>query len=225
MAQIRKEPLVNGEYYHIFSRSIAKFVVFNDDKDYQRMHQLISLCRHTKFDHKYSQFHRMIESSQNEIISILKNQDNYLVEIVAYCIMPTHIHFILKQKGDCGISKFISRILNGYSRYFNTKHKRTGPLWAGRFKSVLVYHDDQLLHLTRYIHLNPTSANLVDDLIDWQYSSYKEYISDDVDNGLCNFKNIVDMSNTQYKKFVNDQKNYQKELSLIKYLTIDNYSG
>jgi putative transposase len=76
--------------------------------------------------------------------------------------MPTHIHLVLRQLKDGGISKFMSNILNSYSRYFNIKHNRKGPLWEGRFRKVLVGSDEQLLHLTRYVHLNPVTACLVD---------------------------------------------------------------
>ena len=68
------------------------------------------------------------------------------------------------------------RLLNSYTRYFNEKIKRKGPLWEGRFKKVLVNSDEQLLHLTRYVHLNPVSAGIVEKPEDWPCSSYREYI-------------------------------------------------
>ena len=80
--------------------------------------------------------------------------EDYLVEIIAYCFMPTHIHLILRQLKKDGISIFMGKILNSYTRYFNLKNKRKGPLWESKFKNVEVVTDEQLLHLTRYIHLN-----------------------------------------------------------------------
>jgi putative transposase len=103
----------------------------------------------------------------------LQSENEQLVEVVAYCIMQTHFHLILKQVTEDGIAKFMGRILNGYSRYFNSLHSRVGPLWTGRFKNVLIRNDEHLLHLTRYIHLNPVSAGLVTKPEDWDYSSYK----------------------------------------------------
>ena len=77
-------------------------------------------------------------------------------------------------------------ILNSYSRYFNTKQKRKGPLWEGRFENVLIKTDEQLLHLTRYIHLNPVTAYLVDQAKDWQASSYNEYLENsDFNECIC----------------------------------------
>ena len=139
--------------------------------------------------------------------------------------MPTHLHLILKQITDGGISKYVSRVLNSYTRYFNLIHRRTGPLWSGRFKSVLVAENDQLLHLTRYIHLNPTSAGLVKKPDDWQFSSYKEYVHDKSVKGICKFDNIIDLKSSQYKKFVADRQGYQKELSKIKQILIEDYTG
>ncbi len=77
--------------------------------------------------------------------------------------MPTHIHLILKQLKEDGISAYMSKILNSYTCYFNRRTKRKGPLWESRFKRVEVTSDEQLLHLTRYIHLNPVTAHIVEE--------------------------------------------------------------
>jgi len=225
MAQYRKEALTTGNYYHIFSRSIVKFVVFNKECEYDRFYQLINLCRFTNFVYKYSRFNMLSNKVQAGIIDNLKSQNDCLVEIVVYCIMPTHIHLVLKQVKDGGITKFMARVLNGYTRYFNSMHKRTGPLWSGRFKSVLVNHDEQLLHLTRYIHLNPVSSGLVENPEDWSHSSYLEYSDRNMENSICVFDKIISLGHKEYEKFVRDHKANQKELSEIKYLTIDDYSG
>lgn len=221
---IRKTPLVTDQYYHIFSRSIAKYQVFNDADDFERILELIDLYRFSDFNHKYSRFKSYGITTQEAILSNLKKANNALVEIVTLNIMPTHIHLLLKQVTDGGISKFMAKILNSYTKYFNSKHHRNGPLWEGHFKNVLVTSDEQLLHLTRYIHLNASSAGLVDNPFDWPYSSLKEYCGE-VPNGICQFNNIIDMSPQQYKKFVLDQKSYQRSLSLIKNILIDNYTG
>lgn len=220
----RKYPLVNGQYYHIFSRSIAKYIVFNNQNDYGRFIELANLYRYIDFNYKYSNFANLrIKMQKNVIDGLDKNRK--LVEIVAYCIMPTHIHLLLKQIVENGISKYMAKILNSYTRYFNLKHHRKGPLWEGHFNNILVNSDEQLLHLTRYIHLNPTSAGLVEKPEDWEHSSYKEYINPELTSRLCNFDNLFDLNPTQYRKFVNDQKSYQRELSIIKSVMIDNHVG
>lgn len=225
MVQIRKEPLATNYYYHIYTRSISKYIVFNNKEEYNRLYQLLYNYRFTDFKYKFSRFLELSDENQKEIQSNLEIRNDVLVEIVAFCIMPTHIHLVLKQTKENGITKFMSQVLNSYARYFNTKHQRIGPLWSGRFKSVLVDRDEQLLHLSRYIHLNPTSARLADEPEDWPDSSYKEYISEKHGNQLCKFESIIDINNEEYKKFTKDHKDYQRTLSIIKYLTIDNYSG
>jgi len=227
MVTIRKDSLASGHYYHIYSRSIAGYVVFNDDSEYSRMLQLLDLYRFKDFSYRYSKFLELDQSTQLAIINEIKKINDSLVDIVAYCLMPTHIHFLLKQVSDNGITQFIGKILNSYSKSFNNRHKRNGPLWSGRFKNVLIGTDEQLLHLTRYIHLNPTSAGLIANPDDWTYSSYNEYVevSTDKDSGICKTNEAVDLGPKQYKKFVNDHKNYQRELAMIKSLLIDNYTG
>ena len=224
--QYRKDRLEKDYYYHAYSRSISKYIIFNDDSDYLRMLDIIKLYRFCDFNHSYSKFLELDLNTQEEIIKNLESSSPVLVEIIAYCLMPTHLHLILKQITDHGISKYMSNILNCYSRYFNINHQRTGPLWAGRFKSVLVDKDEQMLHLTRYFHLNATSAGLVKKPEDWQFSSYKEYIDKvDISEKICSYNNLFDISPKEYRKFVLDRKDYQQQLSKIKSILIDDYTG
>lgn len=221
---IRKDPLINEQYHHIYNRSIAKYVIFNDKQDYFRFIELIDLCRFTEFAYRYSDFLDLNEQFRAQYINNLKNSSK-LVEIIAYCIMPTHIHLMLQQIADKGISKFMSKVQNSYSRYFNIRHQRKGPLFEGKFKNVLIKEDEQMLHVTRYFHLNPTSAGLVKKPEDWKFSSYQEYISNSCDNSICNFKEIINLNSSQYKKFVEDRIDYQRKLSFIKNLLLDDYNG
>lgn len=226
MVTIREDYLANGHYYHVYSRSIAKYIVFNDVHEISRMLELIDLCRFKEFNYKLSRFKKLKLSTQIEIASIIRETGTPLVEILAYCIMPTHFHLLLKQTADDGITKYMSKVLDSYSKFFNKSHARTGPLWSSRFKNVMVRSDEQLLHLTRYIHLNPTSAGLVDKPEDWDYSSYKEYIlRDESKNPICQKDEVFDVSPKKYEQFVNDRKAYQRELAIIKSLLIDNYTG
>lgn len=143
-------------------------------------------------------------------------------QIIAYCLMPTHFHVILKQLQDNGISQHMAGTLNSYSHYFNTKYKRLGPLWIGRFKGVLVDNDEQLLHLTRYVHLNPRTAGLVKKAENWPYSSYTEYINPKmIQFPLCQFSDLLNMRLEKYKSFVNDHADYQRELAKIKKIALE----
>jgi len=212
---IRKVSLVNGEIYHICNKSIAGFKIFNDYRDYDRIVGLMSFYIADEVPYSFSTYKKI----QNPGLIFQRR----LVDIVAYCIMPTHIHLILKQNLVDGIERFMGLISNSYSKYFNMRHSRKGPLWEGRFQNVLINNDEQLLHLTRYIHLNPVTAFLVNDPGEWKYSSYKEYIDPDAsEKRLCNYHGLLSIKPESYKKFVLDQIDYQRQLAIIKNVSLEN---
>lgn len=226
MIQLRKEPLISGQCYHVFNRSIAGFVICNDAVEFSRLLELVNLLRFSKFDYRFAMFSKLTREHQLIIREKLSKENDLLVEIVAYCLMPTHFHMIIKQIARDGITKYFSRVLNSYSKYFNAKHRRQGPLWSSHFKSILVEDDQQLLHLSRYIHLNPTSADLISSPEKWDFSSIGEYLQNKVERvGICKYQDLLDISPKNYKKFILDQKDYQRQLSRIKSLLIDNYTG
>lgn len=220
---VRKNPLVNENYYHVLNRSIAKFQIFNDEQDYCRFIEIVNLYRFPAFSYSYSAFLSLSPYAQKAFL-LQMDKSNPIIDIVTFSVMPTHFHLFLKQNTDPGISRYISRVLNAYTRYFNTKYHRKGPLWEGRFKSVLVSNDEQALHLTRYIHINAVSAGLVEKPEHWTYSSYLEYINERAD-GICNFQGLFDFTPKSYKKFVNDRIGYQRNLSKIKKILLEDYAG
>ena len=217
--------LKTGHYYHAFNKSIAGFVIFNSDGEFQRMIQAIHYYRSVLQDYSLSNFLRSDQVSKmgiNNCLSSLSKDQPRLVEIVALCLMPTHIHFLLKQSRDDGISTFMGNLLNSYARYFNKKHERKGPLWVGRFKAVLIETDEQLRHVSRYIHLNPTTAGLVRKPELWKYSSYKESINAEKNEfTLTTGTEVFDNTPEEYQKFVENQISYQKELAAIKHLILE----
>ena len=212
--------LTTGEVYHVFTRSIASFKIFNTKDDFLRIKRMLKYYQLENQPDKFSRFLE-IERTQKEgfdkhFESVAKKSKK-LVEIIAYCFMPTHLHLILKQLEDNGISIFMRHLLDSYSRYFNIKHERKGPLWESKFKAVLVDSDEQLLHLTRYVHLNPATACIVDKPQDWKDSSYLEYSSGEgAENRVCNYKGILDIEPVSYKKFTEDMISYQRHLADIK---------
>ena len=213
----RKVPLKEGEMYHICTRTICGFKIFNSDSEYQRMLESIVFYTLENPPCKFS------DLPKPALGKVVPNAGlGRLVKIVAYCLMPTHIHLILQQLKEGGISRFMNLILKSYSKYFNIKHNRKGPLWEGRFKNVLVKSDEQFLHLTRYVHLNPVTDYLVDRPEDWSFSSYREYIGlADEDKRICDFSDYLDMNIEAYQRFVNDRADYQRQLAKIKHLTIE----
>jgi len=222
----RKIELVNNSVYHIYNRSIAKFKIFNSDYDYIRILAMLKYYRLDNLLLKFSKFIKLnnVQNGFNQALNKLSSTRELMVDVLAYCIMPTHIHFILMQKKDNGISNFMGNLQNSYSRYFNTKYKRKGPLWEGKFQNVLVDKDEQLLHLTRYIHLNPCSADLVDKPELWEASSYNEYLQKvNSDERICNYQDLLEIKPASYKKFVDDRKAYQRELAIIKNVILEEY--
>lgn len=144
---------------------------------------------------------------------------------MCYSLMPNHFHFLLRQEINGGISKFLSQFLNSYTRYFNTKNDRVGQLFLDTFKNVLVEREEQLLHLSRYIHLNPFSSSIInslEDLYKYEWSSLGEYIGRSEDS-ICEKEMILSSFRTKesYKKFVSDRADYQRELKQIENLIIE----
>jgi len=220
----RKNELISGQIYHIFNRSIADFTIFNNQDEFSRIVQLIQYYQ-TANELKFSKFMELEAVGKfgfDNFLQKFSKDEKQLVQIIAYCIMPTHFHLILKQITENGISLYLRDFQNSYSHYFNTKHKRKGPLWESKFKNVLVKNDEYLFHLTRYLHLNPVTAFLVDRPEDWPFSSYKEYMSEGNQNeGICRWDGILDIKPLQYRTFVNDQIAYQRELGRIKKLLLE----
>lgn len=212
----RKETLVTGEIYHVFNKSIAGFKIFNNSFDFSR---IVDVIRYYQEEKPAVCFSNFIKTKQN--FTQKKLSEETVADIIAYCIMPTHIHIILKQLKSNGVRILMGNILNSYARYFNIKYKRKGPLWQGRFKNVLVESDEQLLHLTRYIHLNPVTGYLVNKPEEWEASSYREYLSENsIEYQICNYSGILTVG-PSYKNFVEDGVSYQRELASIKNLILE----
>lgn len=143
------------------------------------------------------------------------------INILAYCLMPTHFHFAIEAVSMKALSKFSNYVLSGYSHYFNILHNRKGPLWQGRSKKVMVETDEQLLHLTRYIHLNPVTAYLVNKPEDWKWSSYHEYIHAKVSLPFCSFKERIQTNPENYAYFVHSHIEHQRKYAQAQKTTPD----
>lgn len=218
---MRKDLLVEGQVYHVFTRSIAEYTIFNNEHEYSRMLGVIRYYQYENPELRFSEFIRLEKTAQHNRKRYLFEKDKH-VEILAYCLMPTHVHLILKQLKQNGISIFMNKVLNSYTRYFNTKHKRKGPLWETRFKNVLVEADEYLVHLTRYIHLNPVTALLIAQPEDWKFSSYKEYLQQvGEEDRVCKYNDVIDLAPQSYRSFVEDRISYQQELAKIKAFLLD----
>lgn len=206
-------PFVNGEIYHIYNRGSEKRPIFDTKVDRKRF---LKTLRYYQLEGPKPKLSHFSESSL-----IQPDSSKKIVEIICYCLMPNHFHLMLKQIKDHGITEFMGKISNSYTKYYNTKHDRVGPLLQGEFKSVLVESEEQLIHLSRYIHLNPLVAFIVKSLDDYEWSSYEEFIKNL--DGICLQEVILDLfkSKQDYQQFVLDQADYGKQLELIKHKLIE----
>lgn len=219
----RKLIFTSGEIYHIFNRSIAGQPIFKGLKDYERIIDVINFYRFEKQPLRYSHFRRLADPLRDQYIKLHFSKDPML-EILAFCIMPNHFHFLIKPKSNRSISDFMRNIQNSYSKYYNTKYQRTGSLFQFMFKAVRVETDEQLLHVSRYIHLNPVTAYLIDieGLQKYLWSSFSDY-SDSVARPFIDASTILAFfkSSKKYREFVFNQVEYQRELDKIKHLTLE----
>lgn len=192
--------------YHIYNRGNRKSNIFLNTKDYLR-------------------FIRRLKEYKNR----------FEIVLLCYCLLPNHFHFLLKSQKEDAITKFMLTLCTSYSKYFNIKHVLVGRLFQERFRAKLVETDEYLLHLSRYIHLNPISEDIeklnffsrsnpgvifteLNRLRKYPWSSYNEYCNGT--KGLCNKDQIFHyFSKTNpsdsYKSFVEDgiNKNEREKIS------------
>lgn len=139
--------IYEGAFYHVTARGNDRKKVFLSRADYEKF------------------------------LSYLKDALlKYGVILHGYALMTNHYHLIVETP-RANLSSFMHAIASGYTTYFNMKRKRSGHLFRGRYKAILVDRDGYLLELSRYIHLNPVRATLVERPEDYPYSSYRSYLS------------------------------------------------
>ena len=164
----------SGQYYHIYNRGVNRQPIFFCEDNWGFF--LRRLRQHLKRE---------------------------LVDVVAYCLMPTHYHLLIFLKADYPLSKLMQPFGVSYSKAVNRQQARTGPLFQGPFRAKLVDKDDYLLHLSRYLHLNPVSGGMKPRPEGWSFSSYRDYIG--LRNGTFPVPDVVlrhFASREAYKRFV-----------------------
>ena len=218
----RKLIFGDNEIYHIVNRGVAQAPIFSVDSDYKRFVELLDYYRFSA-PISFSHFDRLSKEQKTKLISALKLTQP-LAEIHSFCLMPNHFHLLLKQIKENGIKNMLSNLQNSYVKYYNTKLKRVGPLFQSVFKAIRVESDEQLLHCSRYIHLNPSSSFLkkIEDLLSYPWSSLSTYIG----NEKLDFiqKDLIlglIKNSTKYREFIFDQAKFQRELNLIKHLLLE----
>lgn len=151
------------QYYHLYNRGVDKRTIFLDDFDRQRFLDTLRLARLSNSP-KLSWLKKQIKIGNISPVDLNKLEEKYgpsLLDIVAYSLMPNHFHFQAKELVEDGVSKFFQKLGTSYVMYFNIKHERTGRLFETQYKSVLIETDEQLIHLSRYIHVNPFNSSKI----------------------------------------------------------------
>lgn len=190
---MRKHVFTNGEFYHIFNRGVDKRAIFLDRNDFKRFLESMDI------------FNSVLPIGSMYEHAFAKNKlggrtPKFLVNIICYCLNPNHYHLILEQLTSGGISEFMKRVSGGYTNYFNIRHKRSGVLFQGKFKSVHIQSNEHLLHASAYVNLNNRVHRLQRAQI---FSSWEEYGCQQED-GLCKRDIILDQFKnfSEYKEFV-----------------------
>src|SRR3989338_1170192 len=216
----RKIQFAQHHFYHIYNRGVDKRKIFLDDVDYLRFLQGLKdfndikiigsiYLKKTREKINFRSLAPKVFRSEAP-----KNPKEPLVKILCYCLMSNHFHLLLEPLTENGISGFMQRLGTGYANYFNLRYERTGGLFEGPFRAVLVERDSQLMHLLRYIHLNV--LNLLESnwreegIKDWEmaeeflknyrWSSHPVYLSESdsqiIDKGI-------------FSELFSDRKSYQ----------------
>src|SRR3990167_6965989 len=151
---------VAESYYHVYNRGVDSQEIFKDRQDFQVFLGLLK--RYLGQDESKSTTGNPYPSYRDQI------------ELLAFCLMPTHFHLFVYQHTEDGMKLLLKSLGVAYGMYFNRKYKRRGPVFEQRYKAVRVTDDAYLLHISRYLHLNPKSPKT------WEWSSYPYY--------LCRYK-------------------------------------
>jgi len=219
----RNTPFETGKYYHVFNRGVAKQNIFSTTNTYKRFLSCIDYYRFANPAIRLSDFLETVGDLKNSLLAqTVKGGEQ--VSILAYCLMPNHYHLLLKQLTENGISTFIRKSMNSFSSYFNILNERNGPLFQGPFKAVEIITNEQLIHVIRYILLNPYLSGLSDikNVFTYPWSSIGAYTlgSEDkfvkVEDVLSLFKD-----KNSFKKFIVDEIDHKNSLLDFKQLYID----
>lgn len=169
-------------HYHVYNRASGERQLFRDNTD--REYFLYLVKRH-------------LLPSLDESEPLYPTYD---VEVVAYCLMGSHFHFLLYQEVDRHeITRFMRSVSTAYSMYYNKKYKSMGHVFQSAFRASRINNEAYLAHISRYIHLNPRSYKT------WKWSSYGNYIGVRDDEWVHPQRGKVEgMGMRQYIEFVGE---------------------
>ena len=182
-----------GEYYHIFNRGVGRNPIFFTPANYEYCLRLVK-----------------------------RYVTQYAVTIIAYCLMPNHYHFLLRQESDLSLSKFIGVLFNAYAQAVNKQETRSGSLFEGRFRHRRIDREEYLTQLCRYIHLNPVKARLAQRPEDWPYSNYQDWIG--LRTGTLMDRSFIQghfLDGEAYRQFVADWRDVERSQTILRPYMLD----
>ena len=203
-----------GAFYHVFNRGVEKRNIFLDEQDYNMFLYYLFVY--------ITPLEQVLIKYPLLPVRLYNKNLHGKIDLISFCLMPNHFHFLLRQESIDGVRKLLKQITNAYTLYFNNKYQRVGGLVQGRYKAVMIETDELLIHVSRYIHLNPVVSGLVEKPESYKWSNYLEYLG-----GFCIINCSIDFvlsyfsSKEKYKRFVDNQIDYAKKLEKIKHLTFD----
>ncbi|MBI2074469.1 MAG: transposase [Candidatus Levybacteria bacterium] len=155
-AKNRTKSYVDNGYYHIYNRGVEKRKIFLDDQDYTVFLSYLKnylMPKNEKELMEKLQDPHISYKEKDKIIKLLRMNNFYgEITLLAYCLMPNHFHFFIKQSSALSIDKFMQSICTRYTMYFNKKYKRVGSLYQDIYKAVLIETEEQFIYLSKYIH-------------------------------------------------------------------------
>ncbi len=219
---IKRPQFANGKVYHIIIRAVGDTLVFKEESDYYR--GIYSIYEFNTINPVEIRLRRRFRKRVKASGEPFSDARDPFVETLAFCLMPNHIHLLLKQIKDRGISEFVRKFGVGEAGYFNKKYSRKGPLFA-KFRAVHIKDDDQLNTIFVYIHSNPISLiepgwkeagvknpeKVMQFLENYKWSSYQDYISSNRWGDLL----VTDIILKQFKDWVKYDIEYVRDQSLL----------
>lgn len=203
---------MQGDIFHITNRGVEKRKVFFNEKDYLRFVHNLQDFNSISISNSY--FHR-----RNPNYGPPRSVVEKLVDVLCWCLLPNHPHIMVAEKIDGGVSKFSMKNFNGYTKYFNKQNDRSGVLFQGKSKIILVDNENYFWHLPFYIHTNPldlyqrnwrekgvkNTKEAMKFLENYKWSSYPDII------GRENFGEVINKE-LFYKLFDTGPKKHKKDL-------------
>lgn len=207
----RLDHFVNQQIYHVYNKTIDDRKLFGNPRFAEWFLRLSRYYRSSNATLRYSYFRRLPDTMKIEKMEQIDDPKSYIIDILQFCLMPNHFHFLLRQRSENGIPIFMADLMNALTRFYNTVNKRKGPLFLTQFRSKRITTVEYLTEISRYIHLNPHNAGItrsVSALIEYPYSSLVAYIGDNDCEHILNVE-----TETVLREFNNNRVRYFRFLT------------